>query len=176
MWVLARLAIHSSLTLVLFIFLFFSSLLWLLYNTLRYFSEKGKEVAVLFSRAALTWTLGLRPYVDQNARFKIQTKKVRSVIHTPDSQQRLASILVFLATQRAVFFGSFRCPHRTTSSSFPCDDLVFILKVCGPSKILNLYRKMDTHYYVCTAQYVVASDTSINPPSRSTKCAGERWR
>ena len=23
---------------------------------------------------------------------------------------------------------------------------------------------MDTHYYVCTAQYVVASDTSINPP------------
>ena len=42
-----------------------------------------------------------------NARFKIQTKKVRSVIHTPDSQQRLASILVFLATQRAVVFRVF---------------------------------------------------------------------
>ena len=75
MWVLARLAIHSSLALVLFIFLFFSSLLWLLYNTLRYFSEKGKEVAVLFSRAALMWTLGLRPYVDQMHVLKSKQKK-----------------------------------------------------------------------------------------------------
>ena len=64
MGVLARLAVHSSLTYIFVFFLFCLSLLWLPYNTLWYFMilpREGKEVTVLFPCAYLLGTLGLRP-------------------------------------------------------------------------------------------------------------------
>ena len=122
MWVLAKLAIHNSLTYGAFFFLFCRlsfGFFTIPYNTLRYFSEKGKEVAVLFSSCFHDVDPGLKTLRRPNARFKTQTKKLRSVIHTHDSQQRFASVLVFLPTQRAVFFRVFSKVFAVLAARLP---------------------------------------------------------
>ena len=50
------------------------------YDTLRYFSGKGKSSLTSFPRASLSRTLGLRPYVDQ-CTFKTKINKLRSGLH-----------------------------------------------------------------------------------------------